>query len=161
MHYEFLAARPDHVYRESGWISTGDWLASGNVANALKKYRSFRKAREFVRKLNLHSVEEWKEFAKTDQKPSDIPANPSQTYKDKEWKGFGDWLGTGIVATFNREYRPFSEAREFARSLKLKSGAEWRAFTKTEQMPEDIPKAPDQKYKGKGWKGWKDWLGTS
>jgi hypothetical protein len=25
--------------------------------------------------------------------PSDIPANPNQTYKTTGWKGMNDWLG--------------------------------------------------------------------
>ena len=38
------------------------------------------------------------------EKPQDIPSHPD-TYKD-EWKGMGDWLGTGSIApgleTFQR-----------------------------------------------------------
>ena len=52
------------------------------------------------------------------EKPIDIPASPSETYKD-EWKGMGDWLGTGKVAPGNM--RPFKEARAYVRKLKLKN----------------------------------------
>jgi len=37
----------------------------------------------------------------------------------------GDWFGTGSVAPSLKEYRSFSNARKFAKSLKLKSKNEW------------------------------------
>ena len=96
--------------------------------------------------------------------PEDIPAKPDRVYRDKGWLGFGDWLGTGEVATYLRQYRPFKEARKFARSLGLKSQTEWRKFTKGEipgkgPLPPDIPAYPGQVYKDKGWSGIRDWLG--
>jgi len=71
---------------------------------------------------------------------------------------FGDWLGTKTVATRLRSYRPFKEARKFARSLNLKNSAEWREFTKSGNLPPDIPVAIDAVYKNEGWAGYKDWL---
>jgi predicted helicase len=56
-------------------------------------------------------------------------------------------------------WRPFEEAREFARGLKLKNQAEWRAFRNGE-LPSDIPTNPNNTYSGEGWKSWGDWLGT-
>ena len=50
----------------------------------------------------------------------DIPQKPIRTY-EKEWKGMGDWLGTGRIADQERKFRPFKEAREFVHSLKLHS----------------------------------------
>ena len=55
-------------------------------------------------------------------------------------------------------YRSFEEARTFAQSLNLKSGAEWR--TQSEDLPADIPANPNQIYKNNGWAGMGDWLGT-
>ena len=40
----------------------------------------------------------------------------TRTYADKGWKSWGDWLGTGTIATHLRQYRPFREARAFARN---------------------------------------------
>lgn len=61
-------------------------------------------------------------------------------------------------------WRAFEEARAFARSLKLTSGAEWRRFSKGEvaalgRRPEDIPGCPERIYRECGWKGYRDWLG--
>ena len=33
------------------------------------------------------------EFAKSNQRPSDMPSVPSRTYKDKGWISWPDWLG--------------------------------------------------------------------
>ena len=106
------------------------------------------------------------ELAGMAPKPEDIPAGPNKTYKDRGWKDWGDWLGTGTIAPFNREYRPFEEAREFARTLKLRSSIEWRKYCKGElegrvPKPEDIPAAPRNTYKDHGWQGFGDWLGTT
>jgi hypothetical protein len=147
-------------------VGLGDWLGTGRVAAHLKVYRPFKEARKFVRSLKLHNQKEWRSFSKTDKKPDDIPANPDVVYKDKEWVGYGDWLGTGNVANFLKVYRPFKEARDYARSLGLKSMSEWAAFTKGElarirrKFPKDIPASPNQTYKDKGWVGNGDWLGT-
>jgi hypothetical protein len=72
----------------------------------------------------------------------------------------GDWLGTGAVATFLRQYRSFKKARAFAHSLGLKSGAEWRAYCESGKKPNDIPAKPDYGYANAGWAGMGDWLGT-
>ena len=71
----------------------------------------------------------------------------------------GDWLGTGNIASYNRIYRPFEEARNYAHSLKLSSKNSWIAFAKTGRLAEDIPANPYQTYKRKGWVNWGDWLG--
>ncbi|MEI6178352.1 MAG: helicase-related protein [Verrucomicrobiota bacterium] len=158
------------TYANKGWIGMGDWLGTGKIANYLRQYRPFKKAREFVRSLGLKSGTEWRAFCKgklpaKGTLPADIPANPIQTYADQGWAGMGDWLGTGNVAYFLRQYRPFKKARSFARSLGLKGQQDWRRFCKgnlTEKgtLPPDIPANPNQTYADKGWAGLRDWLGS-
>ncbi|MDC0324369.1 hypothetical protein OAM21_04160, partial [Verrucomicrobia bacterium] len=155
-----IPTNPNRVYEKNGWKGYGDWLGTYRIAAKLKKYRPFKEAREFARSLNLKNREEWEVFCKSGKLPPDIPANPNQTYKDKGWRGLGDWLGTGTIANFNKKYRTFNAARKFARSLNLKSGSEWSAFCKSEKLPPDIPAKPNQTYKDKGWIGMGDWLGT-
>ena len=123
--------------------------------------RPFEEARAYVKKLNLKSAIEWELFAQNKhkvhkKKPLDIPSRPNQTYKNK-WKGYGHWLGTGRGAAGN--WRPFENARDFARKLKLKNAIEWQKFCKNKNKPFDIPVTPDRIYKNK-WMGYGDWLGT-
>jgi superfamily II DNA/RNA helicase len=155
-----IPTNPNQTYNLDGWGGMGDWLGSGTVATYFKAYKPFEEAREFVHKLKLKSGEEWKDYCKFGQKPDDIPAAPDLTYKQDGWKNWGDWLGSGTVASHLREYKSFEEARDFVHKLKLKSGKEWRAYCKSGHKPEDIPTAPNQVYKQVGWKGFGDWLGT-
>jgi hypothetical protein len=93
-----IPANPNQTYKDKGWVSTGDWLGTRTVATHLRNYRDFKKARRFVHNVRLKSGNEWKLYCKGGlkgkrKKPDDIPAYPNQTYKDKGWKGMGDWLG--------------------------------------------------------------------
>ena len=145
------------TYKNNGWTTWGDFLGTGNVRN--KQYRSFKEAREFVRLLNLKSANEWRKYCKSGKKPDDIPSHLHIIFKNKGWKGWGDFLGTGTIAPYNIQYRSYKEAREFAKSLNLKGQKEWREYCKSGNKPDDIPVNPDTKYQ-KNFKGYGDWLGT-
>jgi hypothetical protein len=166
-----IPSAPWLVYRDKGWRDMGDWLGTGFVATFSRKYWPFRRARAFVRSLGLRSQAEWLAFASgrlqgRDAKPSGIPSAPENIYAGRGWAGIGDWLGTSTVAHANRSFRPFRKVRAWARSLTLKSSAEWATFSvgrlpEKGRRPADIPSNPSQKYRGEGWKGFKDWLGTA
>ena len=146
---EKIPGHPWDVYKKQGKkFDWGDFTGTGKVANQNKQYRPFNQAREFVRKLGLKNQKEWQEYSKSRNKPAEIPAAPWSTYK-KEWKGYGDWLSTGRIANQNKQYRPFNQAREFVRSLGLKSTIEWSEYCKSGNKPDDIPSTP--------WKIYKEW----
>ena len=147
---------PRSVYKKQ-WKGWGDWLRSGEK---IERFLNFNEAREFVRSLKLNGTHEWNRYCKFGDKPDDIPSSPYGIYKNKGWRGYGDWLGTGRVANKNFEYRDFESARAFVRGFKLKGVVEWREYCKSGNKPDDIPKHPDQTYKNKGWIGYGDWLGT-
>ena len=155
-----IPTNPPRAYKDEGWNGWGDWLGTGTIAPFDRVYRPFKEARDFVRQLQLKSHKEWMNWTKTDVKPDDIPANPLSVYKDQGWESWGDWLGTSMIATQNRVYRPFEEARTFVHQLKLTSGKEWKDLAKTRNKPDDIPANPETVYKEKGWIGMGDWLGT-
>ena len=133
-------------------------------------WRPFAEAREFVRQLGLKSLEQWEKYCRGELpghklKPDDIPAYPYGTYKDKGWTSVGDWLGTGTVANQLREFRPFGEARAFARKLGLRDREEWKKYCSGklpdhDAKPDDIPVGPYGVYANDGWTSWGDWLGT-
>jgi superfamily II DNA or RNA helicase len=125
-----------------------------------KQYKTFEEARAFTRNLNLKGQKEWREWTKSEMRKSDIPTNPHLVYKDKGWIGYGDFLGTGNVASKNIEFLSFEEARDFARNLNLKSSTEWFNWTKSGERPDNIPANPYKVYKDKGWISYGDWLGT-
>ena len=137
---------PQNVYKKE-WKGWGDWLSTGVIQTQKRQYRSFDDARSFARKLNLKNISEWRKYAKSNKKPLDIPSSPHKTYKNKGWISVGDWLGTNSIASFNRKYRSFNEARKFIRSLKLKNYEEWVIYCKSGKKPEDIPASPWNVYK--------------
>ncbi len=141
------------------WISWGDWLGTDAVATHLREYRSFADARSFARNLSIRSQREWYKYAKAGLLPADISPNPNQVYAKDGWISWGDWLGTGFVHRRLRHYRPFTEARDFARSLGLKSTAEWYDRVKG-GLPIDTPASPEHVYAKQGRISWGDWLGT-
>jgi hypothetical protein len=149
---------PNQVYKNKGWKSVGDFLGTGRVSNIHRQFLPFQEAREFVRVLNLKNISEWQKYCVSGNKPNDIPTNPNRDYK-KEWKGVGDWLGTGNVASYNKQFRSFESAKKYMSSLHLKNSKEWRLFLKSKDKPNDIPGTPEKVYK-KEWKGMGDWLGT-
>ena len=122
-------------------------------------WRSFLEARAFVRSKGVTSHADWLRYCRSGEKPDDIPTNPNQTYK-AEWRGLGDWLGTGAVATQDRRYRSFQAARAFVRSKGLTNQAEWRAFCRSGDKPDDIPAAPQKVYKAE-WRGLGDLVGAT
>ena len=128
-----IPANPDKTYAEAGWAGMGDWLGTGRLATHLRQYRSFKKARAFVRRLGLKSQTEWSEYSKSGKKPADIPADPYQVYAEDGWSGWGDWLGTGRLRRGTA--RSFKKARAFVRRLGLKSSTEWTDYCKSGKKP--------------------------
>ena len=151
---------PQKAYRtyRTEWKGFGDWLGTNFVATQKREYRTFEEARKFVRSLALKDQAAWQRYSKSGKKPDDIPSTPAMCYR-KEWKGFGDWLGTEAISTHDRKHLPFEQAREFARSLKLGSSKEWVRYCKSGNKPKNIPAHPARPYSNY-WKGWGDWLGT-
>jgi hypothetical protein len=152
-----IPALPSRSYKDE-WKNWGDWLGTGNVANFNRKFRSFPQAREFVHGLGLRGRTDWEQYCKSGKKPSDIPQSPAATFR-KEWKRWGDWLGTGKASPKDISRIPFEEAREYARSLKLTGKAEWEKYCRSKRLRIGIPIHPERAYDSNGWKNWGDWLG--
>jgi superfamily II DNA or RNA helicase len=163
-----IPACPNQTYAGQGWQGLGDWLGTGVIAPRLRKHRPFGKARAFVRKLKLRNQKEWRKFiqGRLPEKgnlPKDIPAHPPRVYA-KQWRGLGDWLGTGNLSNSHREFLQFRKAREYVRGLRLKSVQEWVLYCAGKNQtkiarPKNIPSNPQQVYP-KQWRGTTDWLGT-
>jgi len=151
-----IPSNPWLTYRKD-WKSLGDWLGTGNIANYKRKFRPFNEARRYARSLKLKNFTEWREFYKSKKIPFDIPTTPNRTYKKKGWKGWGDWLGTGNIAPYNRKLLSFNQARKYVKPLGLKSYTEWFRYARSGNKPDFIPVDPTQIYK-KEWTSWKNWL---
>jgi Helicase conserved C-terminal domain/Type III restriction enzyme, res subunit len=152
---------PRVAYRNSGWRNWGDWLGTLNLGTIEKRrnMRPFTEAVKFAKSLGLQSKKAWFDWIKSGSRPDDIPANPADSYQGDGWLGWPHFLGTknrkpGVVV-----YRDFTAAREWARSQRLQSHAEWQSFVASGQLPADIPATPARVYREKGWTTIGDWLG--
>jgi hypothetical protein len=143
------------VYADSGWAGMGDWLGT---ANRRGNWRPFEEARAFTRTLGLKDIEGWRAYCRSGEKPNDIPAAPSQVYADAGWIGMSDWLDTDIHRRGN-SWRPFEEARTFARTLGIRSISAWQQYAPSGKKPTDIPAHPNKAY-ADHWIDWNDWLGA-
>jgi predicted helicase len=73
---------------------------------------------------------------------------------------FADQIGTRIWERVGRaNWRPFGEAREYARSLGIASAKAWHAKKLSREIASDIPHNPDRVYQDQ-WITWGDWLET-
>jgi superfamily II DNA or RNA helicase len=152
---------PHLTYKDKGWKGWGDFLGTGNIANYNRVFWDFETARAYVHSLKISKKDELKELAKKGELPVEIPTNPNRTYANCGWKGWGDWTGTGNVATYNKKYLPYEKALVFIHKLKLRNWAEWRQYKKLNKLPNNIPANPHQVYLSKGWTNMGDWLGSN
>lgn len=104
-----------------------------------EKFLLYADARKYVRKLELKSQKEWREFTRSKKFPDFLPKYPEGVYKNQGWNGYGDWLGNGKVANQDRVYKSFELAREYVHSLKLSCVADWQKVVRQESFPKDIP----------------------
>ena len=158
-----LPSHPDKTYKDD-WQGYNNWLGVDNRSHQSRsaEFLPLNEAKELIRRLDISSQQEYRNIVKLNSElQGKLSLNPHRTYKNKGWKGFGDYLGTGREKTGSIEYVSYVKARAFAQSFKFKNQKEWYAFAKTTGKPQDIPAGVAQVYSGKGWKGWKDFLGTT
>jgi superfamily II DNA or RNA helicase len=123
---------------------------------AKTNYRLFDETKKWVKKNKIDTVNKWDLIKNKSIFPKDIPKAPQYTYLS-EWKGWGDFFGTGTIATFNREYLSYDETKIFLKNKypEIKTELQWYNFTKSKKFPKNIRVAirndPD-------WKGMNDFL---
>ena len=155
-----IPSNPNSTYKHDGWQGYGHWLGTGTVAPQDKQFLPFKEALQYARSLKLKSKKEWKDWGKTGVRHAKMPFEPDKTYKHDEWQGYGHWLGTGNVASQDKQFLPFKKALLYVRTRKLKGVNEWRDWAKTGVRPANIPSSPERSYKHDGWQGYGHWLGT-
>ncbi len=143
------------------------------------QFRSFERARDYVRQEGLLGHADWQRWSAMERPPF-IPSSPPNVYSDK-WSGWIDWLEYPPTeeelipqqmrrAIERRVRRPWTEGEMFsyARAKKIirqvAEGEEWTSFTdvynwlRSDRRPEYFPRDP-QVFYGDWWKGWSDFVG--
>jgi superfamily II DNA or RNA helicase len=169
-----IPSAPETIFKDQGWAGYPDWLGSNTVASRKITYRDFASARDFVRCLELKSIQQWRLYSGAklpgaSPKPSDIPRAPEVIYAEAGWVDWADWLGSPVKLAVRPRSKPsrfrnFESARQFAQNLKLSGSLAWQDYAKglvkdKPSLPNDIPASPRNVY-ATHWKGWGDWLGT-
>jgi superfamily II DNA or RNA helicase len=146
-----IPKRPKQVYKNKGWIDWYDWLGYSG-------YLSFDELSSHAQSLGIKSQAEWNKYANSDQFPENIPKAPWMVYED--WIGFGSFLGTyeNDPITHQKKFDTYEAAKKVAIDLNIKSVKEWYAASKAGLLPVNVPSAPNEIYKDKGWTGWSDFL---
>jgi superfamily II DNA or RNA helicase len=153
-----IPKNPEIYYQFNGWKNWSDWLGNNNISTSQKSFLSFQESKIEVQKLGIKSIVEWRELCNSKLKPDFLPVNPYKVYKD-QWKGWGDWLGTGRISNQNKSFLSFDEAKKYVCKLGLRNEKEWRVWKRDGKLPANIPAKPEVVYKDKGWKSYRDFLG--
>ena len=149
----YMPYNPLREYKNSGWVSMGDFLGTGNISNSSREYLPFDKAYKLVSKLNFKNYEAYRKYVR-DNNLDDLPIDLYKAYKDSpKWKGVKSFLGKDVAIL------PFEEAKKYARALKLDNEKEWRVWH-IENRPKNIPYNVQKHYKNDGWVGFCDFLGN-
>jgi G:T-mismatch repair DNA endonuclease (very short patch repair protein) len=149
------------VYARHGWNGWRDWLGTeGRGRPAKRVWREYRRASEWVQSLGLKSQSEWRRFISSTGLPNDIPSAPNIVYRDSGWVSWPEWLRGGSPLVRPSRFRPFDEARRWARDLRVSRMEDWTGLARAGGLPSDIPKTPQYVYAEQGWAGWGDWFGT-
>jgi len=93
-------------------------------------------------------------------KPDDISLSPHNTYKNRGWISWGDWLGNKRIADGTQNWVSYKKAKEFIKKNNIRSKTEWNDFKKHHKLPVNIPRNPYGVYNRKNvWIDWKDFFG--
>lgn len=165
-----IPTNPHRTYA-GDWVSMGDWLGTGRVATQHFQAMPWDQARSLVRRLEFRNQGEFKAWVAgrspdLPDRPRDLPTNPDRSYSEC-WEGWGDFLGTGTPSREDRskQFWTFRRAKAFVHKLNLRNEAEWRDWLRgrrpeLEPRPAQIPTAPEDVYRDRGWQGFGDWLGS-
>jgi len=81
------------IYKNKGWVSWGDFLGTGKIADKNKVFLSYLDAKKIISNLNIKSAMNWRVYCKSGKIPKNIPRNPDQKYKNIGWSSWADFLG--------------------------------------------------------------------
>jgi len=161
-----IPAAPNQYY-ETEWKDWGDWFGTFRISDNIKhsQYASYNDAKDAIKDLGIKTKEGENGFDKFYERgeiPLNIPKAPQSTYTIKgEWKGWGDFLGTGRVSNQekHKKWKKFKDARKIIRKLNIGGLRDWNLYCKSGKKPQDIPSNPDKIYADE-WTSLGDFLGN-
>jgi hypothetical protein len=86
----FIPNRPERFYKSRGWVSWGDFLSNGRIANQNKKLLSYSDAKKLVNNLNIITLKQYKIIQS--EYVNILPVHPHLTYKNKGYKTYDEFF---------------------------------------------------------------------
>jgi hypothetical protein len=114
-------------------------------------------AKELIKPFNIKTVTQYRELSKNLKLPEGIPSKPFNSYKNKGWINWSDYLGCEIVSPQDKKFYTYEESIPVIRSYGFKSSMELRKYGPIK----GIPSQPNKEYEGKGWVNYNEWLGIN
>ena len=151
-------SNPNIIYKDK-WTSWGDFLGTGNISVRNREWMSFQDAKAHIQSQGIRTHGQFQEWSKSKKRPKDFPSTPYQVYIN-EWKGWGDFLGTGNISVRRKkEWMSFQDAKALMQSQGIRTHGQFQEWSKSKKRPKDFPSHPQRTYKNE-WRGWRDFLGA-
>ena len=148
---------PEMVYR-SEWKGWGDFLGNVSLRKGQKRrppkdivFMEYSDAKILAQSLMLKTVNDFKVWASCGERPITFPSNPDIYYRDC-WEGYRVFLGNAAPIFLSLE-----QYTRLVAPMSLRTEADFRAWAKTSQRPNNAPSNPDKYYK-QSWVGWRAFL---
>ena len=146
-----IPAKPQKVYRDSGFISMPDFLG---YKSKFQEWWSFEQARKFVRSLKLKSGKELVSYWQWGLLPREIPADPRAVYSNAGWISMNDFIGTKPT-----KFAPYKIALKYVRSLELSTHTAYYELVRSNKAAITLPMKPYNSYAPDGFISMDDFLG--
>jgi len=85
-----IPKKAHRYYKNRGWVSWGDFLSNGFVANQLREFYSYDEFKAKVSELGFKTYTSYKQYIKNNKSDMKLPTNPNNVYKDKGWVGWSN-----------------------------------------------------------------------
>jgi hypothetical protein len=150
-----VPTRPDKTYMEE-WKSWGTFFKTDRVAdiNKHQNFLNYSEAREYLSQFNFTNEAEFYSWAKTNERPDNIPASPRKTYGE-DFISMGDFLGNGNFRT--KDWPSYKDYKKEIQEKKFNSVREYTEWAKLNCRQLDLPASPTNIYPE--FEGWPEFLG--
>jgi hypothetical protein len=82
-----IPLKPNRYYKNRGWVSWGDFLGSGFIANQLRQFYPYEEFKAKVTELKLETYSDYKKYVRNKHNTK-LPTNPNLVYKNHGWVGW-------------------------------------------------------------------------
>lgn len=137
----------------------GQLRTAGTALAIAGAWADFETARTWAQNSGIKSSTEYRQYVRENRLPEDIPSTPEITY-EADWRGWGDFLGTGRVYGRPGSWRSFISAREWVTKSGISDYRGWQQAIKDNRIPSDIPRRPHVVYKSE-WVSYPHWFGAN